>query len=65
MMLTAGIEADDGKSYLGRPPAGLGPAGCAGVITPELSVGSFVAGTAPAPIVTAAAGGWFKANGGC
>ena len=76
MMLTAGIEAEDGKSIFGRPGAvfGVKP----GVITPELSVGSLSGDAAdPAPIVAgpkpATAGFdcgatedcWFMAIGGC
>jgi len=74
MMLTAGIEADDGKSNLGRPCAVFGAEPGAGVdpgvITPELSVGSLIGGAmAAAPIVAGGPapteGGWFMAIGGC
>ena len=82
MMLTAGIEADDGKSSLGRPcTEEFDASGCAGAITPELSVGSLAGGgTDAAPIVAegpaardgacgfdsgAIGGCWFMAIGGC
>ena len=68
MMLTAGIEADDGKSILGRPGAVFGAA--PGVITPELSVGSLSGDvTGAAPIVAgpkpATAGVWETGGFGC
>ena len=67
MILTAGIEADDGKSILGRPGAVFG--GEAGVITPELSVGS-LCGYAPEPVpiagpTPATAGVWETGGFGC
>ena len=67
MMLTAGIEADDGKSY--RPPAG----GSAGAGAPDVAGGSGVGGAAAIAgacgmngggCVTAA-DGWVVTSGAC
>ena len=59
MMLTAGIEDADGKSYFGWP--GVEPAvwasGCAGAVMPEASVGSLVCGGAAGACGAAASAG--------